>query len=489
MGPRAAYLWQGAPAAVAVRGRGPLLLWALALSVAALAGGTLGRSPGALLVMFAVVIAGAAAALAIAAIGQPRWALLGLLIVLVPYAPEVLSRSVGSPKLFGYMLLALLAVVIVARAALRVESVRLPHVAWLLAALAAVMVLSSVQAANPGIALGQVADFAREATLVVLMVALLGRREWLERVVWVFLVTVGILGLLTVFQQATATYAFDFMGFVKVDPDSGALHRSQGPVTANFFGQILLVATTFGIYAGIAAERRSTRIVAWSLAPVCVLAIGFTASRGALIGLAVVLLLVICLRRPRASTIAIGAVGLAVVFSGVLGTEYRDRLGAFATSVGGPAAGATDTSVRNRIGENLAAVRMFSDSPILGVGPDHYLVHYLDYSEGVGLDSRPEARRPHSLYLEALSELGLVGALVFFTILAVAVRAAWRARSRLPGRHGLYAEAAFVGLIGFLISGVFLHAAFPRYLWIVVAIALIAGEAARAHRLEGEALT
>jgi O-antigen ligase len=442
IGARAAYLWQEGPAAVAVRGRGPLLLWALALTVAALAGATLGRSPSALLVMFAVVIAGAATALAIIAIGHPRWALLGLLILLVSYAPEVLSESVGSPKLFGYALLALLAVAIVARAALRVESVRLPHVAWLLAALAAVMVLSSLQAANPGIALGQVADFAREATLVVLMVALLGRREWLERVVWVFLITVGVLALLTVFQQATAMYAFDFMGFVKIDPSSEALHRSQGPVTANFFGQMLLVATMFGIYAGMAAERRSTRIVAWSLASACVLAIGFTASRGALIGLAVALLLVICLQRPRASTIAIGAVGFALIFSGVLGTEYRDRLGAFAASVGGPAAGATDTSVRNRIGENLAAVRMFTDHPILGIGPDHYLLHYLDYSEGVGLDSRPEARRPHSLYLEALSELGMVGAFVFFTILGVAVRAAWRARSRLPGRHGLSSQAS-----------------------------------------------
>jgi hypothetical protein len=80
-----------------------------------------------------------------------------------------------------------------------------------------------------------------------------------------------------------------------------------------------------------------------------------------------------------------------------------------------------------------------------------------------------------------------VGAFVFFTILGVAVRAAWRARSRLPGRHGLFAEAAFIGLIAFLVSGIFLHAAFPRYLWIVVAIALIAGQAAREHRRGGSA--
>ena len=478
IGLRAAYVWQGEAAAPALPGRSRLLVWWVAGLAAALAGTTVANSPSVLLLLLPLAAAGAVAALSVSAIAHPQWALLGLIVLLVAHAPEILSEQIGTPKLLGYAILALLAVVTVARAAANVESVRLPNASWLLAALAAVMVGSSLLATSTGIALGQVADFSRDATLVVLMVALLGRPEWLERVVWAFLLPVGILAVLTVFQQLTATYAFDFMGFVKVDPHSGALHRAQGPVTANFFGQMLLVATTFGMYAGMAADRRATRAIAWGLAAMCLLATGFTASRGALIGLAVVLLLVIALRRPRAGTIAIGAVGIGLLFSGVFGSEYRDRIVSAASSVGGPAAGAADTSVRKRLGENLAAVRMFEDRPLLGVGPDHYLLHYLDYSQSIGLDSRPEARRPHSLYLEALAELGAIGAALFFLILGTAARAAWRARARLAGRHRLFAEAAFVGLIAFLVSGFFLHAAFPRYLWIVVAIALVAGHAA-----------
>ena len=45
---------------------------------------------------------------------------------------------------------------------------------------------------------------------------------------------------------------------------------------------------------------------------------------------------------------------------------------------------------------------MFGDYPIFGVGPGNYPLHYLDYSQEIGLDPRLEQREAHSLYLEAL---------------------------------------------------------------------------------------
>jgi hypothetical protein len=122
---------------------------------------------------------------------------------------------------------------------------------------------------------------------------------------------------------------------------------------------------------------------------------------------------------------------------------------------------------------------MFRDYPILGVGPGDYPLHYLEYSQEIGLDPRLAPRDAHSLYLEALAETGIIGASAFLVVLWLALRGAWRARLRLAGRDALLAEGIFVALVSYLVAGLFLHAAYPRYLWIVVGFGFVAGNLAR----------
>ena len=69
----------------------------------------------------------------------------------------------------------------------------------------------------------------------------------------------------------------------------------------------------------------------------------------------------------------------------------------------------TDVSIRGRASEALAAVAMFRDEPLGGVGYGAYDRNYVEYSTPVGLDPRREERAAHSLYLEIAAELGLVG--------------------------------------------------------------------------------
>jgi O-antigen ligase len=122
---------------------------------------------------------------------------------------------------------------------------------------------------------------------------------------------------------------------------------------------------------------------------------------------------------------------------------------------------------------------MFRDYPILGVGPGNYPLHYLDYSEQIGLDPRLAPRDAHSLYLGTLAETGIVGASALLLVLWLALRGAWRARLRLGGDDALMAEGVFVALMSFLVAGLFLHAAYPRYLWMMVGFGLVAGQLAR----------
>ena len=62
-----------------------------------------------------------------------------------------------------------------------------------------------------------------------------------------------------------------------------------------------------------------------------------------------------------------------------------------------------------------------------------------------------------------------------FGLIFVALRRAWQARRDRIGDARLLAEGSFVALVAFLVSAVTLHNAFPRFLWVFLALALAAG--------------
>ena len=92
--------------------------------------------------------------------------------------------------------------------------------------------------------------------------------------------------------------------------------------------------------------------------------------------------------------------------------------------------------------------------------------------------TRAWSSEKHSLYLEAFAETGIVGASAFLAVLAGTARR-WRARQRLARRDALLAEGIFVALMSFLVAGLFLHASYLRYLWIVIGFGFVAGNLAR----------
>lgn len=67
------------------------------------------------------------------------------------------------------------------------------------------------------------------------------------------------------------------------------------------------------------------------------------------------------------------------------------------------------------------ALRQFSAHPVTGVGSDNFLVGYLRHRQ-----THEVSRYPASLELRALSETGLVGALLFFGFLGLALLRLWR---------------------------------------------------------------
>jgi hypothetical protein len=116
----------------------------------------------------------------------------------------------------------------------------------------------------------------------------------------------------------------------------------------------------------------------------------------------------------------------------------------------------------DRSGEAAAAVHLIERHPVAGVGPGHGTLHWIGPGGGLRVD-----RFDHDGYLQVLTDLGIIGAVLAATFIAAIGQLLWRARPDLSQRSAwagaAAAAAAFV-----------LHGAFD-FVWQVPAIPLTVG--------------
>jgi putative inorganic carbon (HCO3(-)) transporter len=193
--------------------------------------------------------------------------------------------------------------------------------------------------------------------------------------------------------------------------------------------------------------------------------------------------------------IGIIILAIALLFAAV--PEYRGRLVSLQgltslTSSEGAGAGQeqADGSMLSRATEGLAALLVFIDHPVVGVGPGMFRYYYQDYAEYVGLRVLAADRQAHNLYLGLAAETGALGLICFFLILYVALRDLHRTRKRWQHTRPELANMAtafMLASITYLTTGVFLHFAFIRYFWLILALGSAANYIAAAQEEQAPA--
>jgi len=214
-------------------------------------------------------------------------------------------------------------------------------------------------------------------------------------------------------------------------------------------------------------------------AGIIVTAIALTYSRGA--GLAMVcqalLLWATSRRRLRLGVLA-GITALLLMM--VLPSNFTRRLATVQQLMPGEHTVLhPDSSFEARKLFTHTAWQMFLDRPILGVGAGNYTEHFDEYAERVGSAVRfrsiIRAHYPHNLYLEIAAESGLVGLLLFLAIVLTSFYLLERSRWCFVATDNTYlaalARALEISLVGYLVSSLFLHGHFIRYLWLLFAFA------------------
>lgn len=415
---------------------------------------------------------------------------------------SVMASLHGVPtQVAGGMVTVLLAFPFFYSAIFKHERVTLTPVMPLMALYFASLLLSAALSAQPHLSNTRLYNYITEGLLLYfLTVNAIRNRQMLRRVLWVLLLAGSVMGGVTIYQGITQSYDNTFGGFAQMTEaqvavaegeDAPTVKIPSGPIgEKNRYAQILAVLLPIAITRLLVESKPLLKLAAVVAFALILGGALYTYSRGAGLGMGVMFLALLPLRlvKPHRLVILV-AIGALLVIALAPGFLYRLSTLANVQSVlsGDPAE--ADSSLRNRAVENLATLRIFEDHPITGIGPGQTPSVIREYARGVGLRMLDPNRRAHNLYLEEMADTGLVGFIPFMSIVLVTLALLLRSM-RAPGPDQLekrYVMAGFVlSLIVYLTTAIFLHLAYERYYWFMLAVAGAAVEVYRSRGNVGE---
>lgn len=400
---------------------------------------------------------------------------------------EVLVRFHGFPSVLQLLALPLFVAAWLGGGSVGIAEVfRRGLTQWLLLLVAFVM-LASTWARDTELANERVGETIKSFVIFLLVVLLTSSLHRLEFAIVALTCSAGFLSVLPILQALLVGFDDDFGGLARIKRAQiyGDVFQARiaGPLgDPNFFAQILLIALPLAVFLGYATSRLRLRIIGVTCATLILIAILLSYSRGAMLSALVMGMLVVpALRIDWRKLAVLGMLGVAALV--LLPRSVTERFVTIEQVIPGfqPADQPIelDTSFEERRLLVGTAWVMFGDNPLTGVGPGNYTVHFDDYAARVGAVFRvygdPNATQyPHNLYLEYGAETGAIGLALFLAAVGAFFLATRRSRRILAAgdmpHYAGFAYAIEVAMLGYLVSSLFLHGHFQRYLWLLFAL-------------------
>jgi probable O-glycosylation ligase (exosortase A-associated) len=253
---------------------------------------------------------------------------------------------------------------------------------------------------------------------------------------------------------------------------TGGDFRLYGPPNSmiadnNDYGLALNMTVPLFFFLARTESNRRLKALLYGLFLISIPAVFFTYSRGALVGLLVIGLLMFLQMKQRLALVPVivVATGMALVFAP---QAWRDRM---STLTSDPAH--RDGSALERINAWTFAWRLANDSPLTGGGFDTFTQEMFQrYAPNAA-----DVHGPHSIYFGVLGEHGFPGLslymLLVFSCLISTFSVARNARRYGDERARAYASLFRLSLVGFLTSGLFLGKAYFDYYFAIVACIVV----------------
>jgi O-antigen ligase len=333
----------------------------------------------------------------------------------------------------------------------------------------AVLYASSIWAPDQSAATGQASSLLKNLLIVYAIAEIFDSPRSQRLAMWGLIVAGALMAGLTVLQAATQTYGNSYLGLAQapvrqiVGADNS--FRSSGPIgDPNFYALILAALVPIALIRVRDEKGMFLRVAALLTAILLFAAIVLTYSRGGLVTIAILIALYIPIARIRARSVCAAMLLLLPLLALVPGSYW----GRIATLTQG------DSAIASRAGSQEVALAIFEDHPFLGIGANNYTEAYFPYA--LRLNMPGAAENSHNLYLAVAAETGLLGLVAFSGSMFFVIRAAWKRRaSSLRACDSLtegLATSCVLSLCTYLVGVIFLPIAYPRYLWVLVGLAL-----------------
>ena len=303
----------------------------------------------------------------------------------------------------------------------------------------------------------------------IVMILLVNTKERLRGVV---LVTAGSLGLLAV---KGALFGLRTSGEARVwgPPDSFLSDN-------NAFGLALNMCLPLLFFLAVQEKRKWMRIAIWITFASTILVILLTYSRGALLGLSVVLTALMLKSRHK----VVGAFFMVVVAFFVFSfapEAWMQRMGRFFS-------GDLDASAEQRLVSWGTSWNFAHDYPLTGGSFDvlpnvEVFQHYQPRPLPLGFLSSG----PHSIYFQLLADQGFPGLGLFILLIGSCYWSLWKvrieARSIPPANYLVpYAQMVEVSILGFLVSGAFLGFVYLDVIYQMIGLVVVLKVLLRSER-------
>jgi O-antigen ligase len=223
-------------------------------------------------------------------------------------------------------------------------------------------------------------------------------------------------------------------------------------------------------------KKNRYKIIALYTALVAILCVLLTYSRGGFLALAVALAVYFYYYPPKRIQVPIIIVA-GLIFVALAPPRYFERILTLTEFLQPRNTLRTEErSFQGRLSENLAGWEMIKSNPLFGVGLRSYNYLFPIYSKNLGLALVAGEREAHNLYLEITAETGIVGLAIFSLVIYTSMKIMLLARKRfvlqnLPEFAGMI-TGYMAGFVGYMFAALFIHGAYPRYLYLLIGIAM-----------------
>ncbi len=269
---------------------------------------------------------------------------------------------------------------------------------------------------------------------------------------------------------------------------NGILHHGQGVGgwlgDENDFGMEMNVAVPVAFFMYQAAENQRSKVLYMALLGVFVMTVVATSSRGAFLGLLAVggYCWFYSPRKIMSLVLGIFLMGLVLIAAP---QEYWDRI----NSITDDSTMETGTAGQRMFTWGIGW-EMFLANPVVGVGQGNFPWTIGEYMGGRTWQTKSlSGRQAHSLYFTLLPELGLLGAILFGSMVRLNYRDTRVSQFLPPPIRGtaqgrlqekditishsiLYGNAILGCMIGYLVTSTFISTLYYPTFWIIMAFAV-----------------